>query len=224
MNCIRVEKPRQFAMSAAKHIYEKYIHAIEQHGCFTFVLSGGNTPQHIFDVLVKDYMAMIDWKKVHVFWLDERCVGFDHDDSNYKLAFDHLLKYMDVGAVYRMEGELEPNDAAMKYENMLTSYFHLKEGGLPVFDLILLGMGEDGHCASIFPGSDEMWEKSRLVVSTQRQYNGYKRISLTLPVINNSGKVLLIGNGVKKSVFMDRDKRLPIHMINTYGLTVIERS
>lgn len=211
----------QHAKKTVDHIYKIYLKSINIKDCFTLVLSGGNTPKIIFDELVRDYTASIDWKKVHIFWLDERCVDPEHEDSNYKLAKDHLLDYLEPGSVHRMEGELEPKLAASRYEDVIRDFFDLHEGEIPAFDLILLGMGEDGHCASLFPQSSELHEKKRLVVSTEKQYNGHTRISLTLPVINMSTKVLMIGSQKKLDVFNDKQRALPIHQVNQENMKVI---
>jgi 6-phosphogluconolactonase len=213
--------------------HEKFIHtvcevikeqagkSIQEKDSFTFVLSGGKTPKDIFVELAKNYKNSIEWRKVHFFWLDERCVEPDHEDSNYKLAYDQLLSKLNgVGSVHRMKGELEPREAAKEYAQDIKNFFSQAE---VKFDFILLGMGGDGHCASLFPESSELDEMKRLVVSTEKQYNGHNRISLTLPVINRSGKVLMISSQEKLDVFLDTQRALPIHLVNRENMKAVVR-
>lgn len=221
MNLIQISSSNSLAREVTNYIHEIYIKSITEKDFFTLVLSGGNTPKLIFDELVANYLKKIDWKKVHLFWLDERCVSPDHKDSNYKLAKDHLLNSLNIGSIHRMQGGLDPVDAALMYEEVIKEFFDLKEGEVPAFDLILLGMGEDGHCASLFPESSELKERKRLVISTQNEHNGHKRVTLTLPIINKSNKILMIGSQEKLDVFNDTKRALPIHLVSRENMKVV---
>lgn len=166
---------------------------IKEKGSFTFVLSGGNTPKDIFTDLAKKHKYSIDWNKVHFFWLDERCVLPTDENSNYKLAYDYLIKELDcIGSVNRMKGELNPSQAAKEYENLLLDFFKKNK---VCFDFILLGMGIDGHVASLFPNTEELKQKNKMALSTNEKHNGFYRITLSSNTINNSKFNLLIFKG-----------------------------
>lgn len=184
---------------------------IKEKESFTFVLSGGNTPKDIFIDLAKNHKNSIDWRKVHFFWLDERCVSPAHKDSNYKLAYDYLISKLDsVGSVHRIKGEIEPNQAAREYREDVVSFFGSEE---LKFDLILLGMGEDGHIGSIFPNSEEVKETTTMIVYTKKKYGLYYRISLGLDVINGATyKLLILKSLYKKNVLLTKGN-LPVHQI-----------
>jgi len=213
-----------FIKNISYSVYDEYIKSIKEKDYFTLVLSGGNTPQFIFEELVKNYLEKINWKKVHIFWLDERCVLPTDKDSNFKLAKEYLLDFIDSGSIHRMQGEIEADESALLYEKEIKNFFKSKGIKTPIFDLILLGMGTDGHCASLFPDSIELKEHNRLVISTNKEYNGNKRITLTLPIINRSNKVLMIGSKEKLNVFNAIKKDLPIHLVNKKNMKVIIRN
>lgn len=210
---------KEFTINICENIKEESSKAILQKDSFTLVLSGGNTPKLIFDELATNYLKTINWSKVHIFWLDERCVHPTHKDSNYKLAYDNLLSKIDnIGSIHRMKGELNPIEASKIYEKEILNFFGTDE---VKFDFILLGMGEDGHCASLFPKSSELEERERLVVSTQNKHNGYKRITMTLPIINKSSITLMINSKDKFDVFNDERRALPIHLLNNENMKVL---
>jgi 6-phosphogluconolactonase len=126
---------------------------------FTVALSGGSTPKHLYSLLASpDYKNQIPWSNVELFWGDERCVPPDHLESNFRMAQEALLSNIEIPAqnIHRMRGERQPQAAAAEYEKELQKFFGFNPGGLPRFDLILLGIGEDGHTASLFPGSDAL--------------------------------------------------------------------
>jgi 6-phosphogluconolactonase len=147
----------------------------------------------------------IAWQHVHVFWGDERCVPPDHPESNYRMVRETLLANIAIppGNVHRMAGEKEPGIAAAEYEEELKSFFQLASGAFPRFDLILLGLGEDGHTASLFPGSDALEETKRLVAATYvAKLNAY-RLTLTLPVLNHGAVVLFLVAGASKAAVVN---------------------
>jgi len=207
----------EFIITICENIKEESHKTISKKDSFTLVLSGGNTPKFIFDELSTNYLENINWSKVHIFWLDERCVPPSHNDSNFKLAYEYLLsKIENIGSIHKIKGELPPIEAAKLYEEEILDFFGTNE---VQFDFILLGMGEDGHVASLFPNSKEVGEQKKLVISTKKKYNGYKRISLTLPIINKSDKLLMINNNYKLQIFKDRG--FPIHSVNNGNMKVI---
>lgn len=186
----------QFIEKISQLIVKKANESIEKNGKFSFVLSGGSTPKDIFINLAQKYKNNIDWTKVHFFWLDERCVDPNHEDSNYKLAYAYLISKLDkVGSVNRMKGEIESKQAASEYEDTLLDFFGKDEIS---FDFILLGMGEDGHVASLFPDTQELKQKDKIVLSTEEKHNGFYRITLGSKIINNSKFNLLILKGETK--------------------------
>jgi 6-phosphogluconolactonase len=194
--------------AAADHIRELARAAIQARGRFSLVLSGGSTPKMTYDLLTQ---AELDWTRIHAFFGDERCVPPDHPDSNYRMARQTLLDHVPIPDenVHRMRGEISPERAAAEYEQTLRDFFHAagaKRGSKlhdpNSFDLVLLGLGEDGHTASLFPGSPALQEKERWVVAIP--HDGppppqVTRISLTLPVINAAAQVNFLVAGEKKA-------------------------
>ena len=120
---------------------------------FNLALSGGETAKHMFSLWVDEYKDKIDWNNIRFFWVDERCVGPEHPESNYGLARRELLGQVPATHFFRMRGEADPVEAAVKYEQQIRHDFNLGPQELPRFDFMLLGMGEDGHTGSIFPNS-----------------------------------------------------------------------
>jgi 6-phosphogluconolactonase len=169
---------------------------------FTVALSGGLTPRGLYELLASDsYKERIPWSKVHFFWGDERCVAPDHPDSNYRMAREALLARISIPVenIHRMAGEKEPAAAARDYENELKKFFHLADGALPRFDLILLGLGEEGHTASLFPGSAALAESKRMVAAHYVEKLKAHRLTLTLPVLNHGAEVVFLVAGSNKA-------------------------
>lgn len=188
------------SLRAAELILQAGQDAIEQRGRYMLALSGGRTPRPIFRRLALPPLRdNLDWSRVHVFWTDERCVPPDHPDSNYRLAWDELLSHVPVEHVYRMRGEAEePAEAVREYERKLRQAFGVRDSEPPHFDLILLGLGEDGHVASLFPGSPALSEQERLVVVPYVSQLDSYRLSLTFPVLNNARCCLFVVSGEHK--------------------------
>ena len=139
----------ELSAAAAREFAARAEEAIEERGRFAVVLAGGSTPETMYGILARDYMDRIDWSRVYVFFGDERSVPPHHEDSNHKMASEVLLDHVPVGNVHRMRGELPPEEAAEAYEEELRTFFQTED--VPRFDLILLGIGADGHTASLFP-------------------------------------------------------------------------
>jgi 6-phosphogluconolactonase len=184
--------------------------AVAARGVARIAVSGGTTPKTMFALLAdksQPYFARVPWEKLHLFWVDERCVGPTDPDSNYRMTNEALLTKvpLPVAQVHRMAGELEPEVAAAQYEALLRGEFRLEGAETPVFDLVLLGMGDDGHTASLFPHTEALHELGRLVVANHvPQQKQSWRVTLTLPVINRGRAVAFLIEGAKKTDVLDR--------------------
>jgi len=190
------EAAQEFVRAARK--------AIESKGRFDVVLSGGSTPKRLFALLTSDaaFRNSVAWGQVRFFWGDERHVPPDDPESNYGMAREALLRHLPVDQeqVFPMHGELpDTGTAASEYEATLRKAFNLVPGSVPRFDLILLGMGPDGHTASLFPGTKALNERRRLVTSNWVGKLFTKRITLTSPVLNAAERVIFLVNGADKA-------------------------
>lgn len=198
-------------------------HYIAAKGRFVVAVSGGSTPARLYALLGSDrYADKIDWRFVYFFWADERFVPHDHHNSNFRLLHENLLSKIQIPHenIHPVStNESSPHISAEKYEDEIKSFFHLSNGELPEFDLILLGIGEDGHTASIFPGNAVLEEKEHLIAAVESKTHMHPRITLTLPVINNARNVIFLASGknkasVVKKVLEEKDPYLPAVMVN----------
>lgn len=200
------------ARLAAEEFVRSAAEAILRAERFAVALSGGSTPRALYRLLASTaYRERVDWPRVHFFWGDERCVPPDHPDSNFRMARESLLDHIQVPPqnVHRMAGELEPHAAAAAYETELRNYF---SGELPRFDLLLLGLGEDGHTASLFPGTSALGEKQRLVAAPYVEKLDAHRLTLTLLALNAANYALFLVAGeskknIVKEIFTSPDAR-----------------
>lgn len=186
----------------AAEIFVRSAHqAAERSGRFMAALAGGSTPRPLYELLAGDFREKVPWEKTEIFISDERCVPPDHPDSNFGLIDKVLLQKLNlpVHQIHRMKGELEPRQAADEYETEIIRVFNLRPGQFPVFDLLMLGMGADGHTASIFPGSDVLNETSRLVAAPYVPKLQAHRLTLTPPVLKCARRVLLLVTGAEKA-------------------------
>ncbi len=206
------------AREAADRIVEQSRSAIAHQGKFSIALSGGSTPKVLFSLLASDtYRGRIEWSSVHVYFGDERCVPPESSDSNYRMAKETLLDHAPIPNenVHRIRGEIEPEAAATEYGKLLERDFG--DGGL---DLALLGMGPDGHTASLFPNSAALREaKHRCVANWVEKMKSW-RVTMTAPFLNRSRQVTILVSGASKAAILHevlegpRDpERLPIQMI-----------
>lgn len=188
-------------LAAAQAFQTAAEQAIAQRGRFSVALSGGNTPRSVYSLLAQQYKTSLPWDKIHVFFGDERCVPPDHPDSNYRMANEALLSHVPIPPenVHRIRAELDREAAAKDYESQLRSFFQLANNSWPCFDLIMLGLGQDGHTASLFPGSSALDEKSRLVAPTWVEKKKTFRITLTYPVLNHAAEVEFLVSGSGKA-------------------------
>ena len=196
MNLRVYEDKGQLAEAAAHDFTERAAESISSSGRFAVALAGGSTPEATYELLASEYTDEVDWGNVHVFFGDERSVPPDDDDSNYRMARESLLDHVPVGSVHRMIGELLPDEAAMQYEEELREFFDTL-GAPPEFDLIHLGIGDDGHTASLFPDTPALEVTDRWVAQNPVPKLETVRITLTLPVINAAKAVsfLVAGEG-----------------------------
>lgn len=198
------------AYAAAQHFTARADEAVAARGRFVVALAGGATPRLLYTLLATDeFAARVAWSRVHAFWGDERCVPADHPESNYHMANDILLRHVPILAsnVHRIRTDLGPQRAAADYERTLRTYFSGRPVGdaavtdRPVvrFDLVILGMGDDGHTASLFPGSAALRERQRLVVACFIQKLGAWRITLTPIALNAAAQVVFLVTGSGKA-------------------------
>jgi 6-phosphogluconolactonase len=224
---------RQLAEAAARHFARAASRALRNWGEFAVALSGGSTPRAAFEQIARLTRAHgLEWEKVHIFWGDERCVPPENAQSNYRLARESLLGRLNLPSanIHRVPGELEPRTAAQAYESDLRSALARRVDpglDLPRFDLILLGLGQDGHTASLFPGSPALTEYLRWVLALQAD-DGSWRVTLTLPVINAASEVLFLVSGRQKAEILRRVLRgqedlrgLPAQAVQPAGGDVI---
>ena len=196
------ECPEELAEAAARESAARANEAIEERGRFAVALAGGSTPKATYGILARDYSGRIDWSRVHVFFGDERTVPPENDDSNYRMASETLLDHVSVGSVHRMRGELPPDEAAEAYEEELRTFFGAED--VPRFDLILLGVGGDGHTASLFPETSALEVHDRWVVANPVLKLDTTRITLTVPVINEARAVTFLVAGGDKAEALEK--------------------
>lgn len=191
--------PAALAEAAAAHFVAQAAQALARQPRFSVALSGGTTPQAAYRRLaMPDFARQLEWPRIHFFWGDERCVPPEHADSDYRMAREALLDHLALPAsnIHRMRGELEPQPAALEYEQGLRAFFG---EALPRFDLVLLGLGEDGHTASLFPGTAALHETGRWAVANWVEKLHSWRLTLTPPVINQAAQVTFIVSGEPKA-------------------------
>ena len=199
-NVFVFDTPEQLALAAAERFVECARELRGTTESFAVALAGGNTPRQVYELLATErFKNRVEWSQVHLFFGDERCVPPEHPDSNYAMAYEALISRVPIPAknVHRIPGESNPNEGALEYENELRAFF----AGLawPRFDLVLLGMGEDGHTASLFPDSAALKETSRWVVATRNEQSRQERITLTVPVFNHARRIMVLVTGKKKA-------------------------
>jgi 6-phosphogluconolactonase len=194
------DDPAKLFQGAAEEFASQATAAVRSRGRFTVALSGGSTPKSLYTLLAQ--IPSLPWDKIYFFFGDERHVPPDSPESNYRMVRESLLTKVPIPAadVFRVPGELpDASDAAKAYEQTLRQFFNEPAHGLPCFDLVLLGMGPDGHTASLFPGIPALQEKSRWVISDWVEKFKTDRITLTLPVINNAAVVMFLVSGRDKA-------------------------
>lgn len=218
------------AISLADYVAGLSKSATEGRGAFTVVLSGGSLINALRNLTEPPYVDSVDWGRWHVFWVDERVVAKTHPDSNYKLAYDNFLSKVPIvpGHVYAINDSLSAEAAAEDYETVLRQLAKTgildasKSGDYPTFDLMLLGIGPDGHIASLFPGHPLLSEKEKWVTSIRDSPKPPpERITFTLPVINAAANIAMVVTGACKADALKKglsdelhDDVLPVQMVS----------
>ncbi|MGH7360829.1 MAG: 6-phosphogluconolactonase [Candidatus Methylomirabilales bacterium] len=214
--------PAALAQEAAERFAGIAAKALARAGRFTVALTGGSTPKRLYTLLAAEpYRSRLPWPETHVFWGDERCVPPDHPESNYRMAHDALLRQLPIPPeqIHRMRGE-DPERAAADYEQRLRTAFQPQAGMPPRFDLVLLGMGADGHTASLFPHTEAVRENQRWVVRNHVPKLQAHRLTLTAPVMNRGAAILFLVAGDEKAAALQEvlegpadPERLPAQLI-----------
>jgi len=214
------------ARRAAQYLAQKCSAAAAANGRVRIAISGGSTPKAALGLLgdvAEPWRGLMPWDKLDLWWVDERCVPPDHPDSNYRMTREALLDKVPLKPeqIHRMEGELDPAEAAARYDMEMRNAFGLKDSELPRFDLLQLGMGPDGHTASLFPYTDALRETGRLVTANHvSAVKDSERVTLTQPVINSAADVFYLIGGQEKAQILKEvllgpldTERLPSQMI-----------
>ena len=202
-NILRVATPEDLASAALDQFVKAAQEAIEQRGTFNVAISGGQTPKRFFELLGEtDESLSLAWNKVQVFWVDERCVSPDAEASNYHLAAQTFLDKVGIPPdnVHRVSGEFtDYAEAVREYQATIRNLFQLKPGEMPSFDLIVLGMGADGHTGSLVPNSYALFDTEDIVSVVYLTDGDYSRITLTHPVLCAAKHLIILVSGVEKA-------------------------
>jgi len=216
----------------AKYFGEYLLSKTKEKPDLTIGLSGGSTPKAIFEVLAKDYEKSIDWTRIRFFWGDERCVLPTDPESNFGMTREHLFDHVKTRAIniFRVKGELEPTEAVKAYETAIKENVEFTNG-LPQFDIMLLGMGDDGHTASIFPHQIELWDSNNICELAQHPVSGQNRVTITGKVINNSKDILFLVTGANKADKIDEIfnkksnyKNYPAALVNNKATWLMDKA
>jgi 6-phosphogluconolactonase len=191
MRKVHVLPNEEMYAAAAEHVAARSAERVRETGRFTIALTGGETPGPLYRKLAEDYRDSVDWSRWQVFWSDERCVPPDDKASNFRLAWETLLAHVPIPEenIHRMRGEGDPHGAAASYEREVREAFG---ADAQMFDIMLLGMGADGHVASLFPGSRAVQESERLVVANFAPELRAWRITFTFPLLNQAREVVFL--------------------------------
>jgi 6-phosphogluconolactonase len=209
--------PQSLAESLALDLVNKIREADTRDYPFTIALSGGNTPKLLFSILGDQFANFAKWNKVHFFWVDERCVPPDDSESNFAMTNEVFLSRIDIPQenIHRIKGEDDPVKEAERYSKEITN-FTVQRVGLPFFNVILLGLGEDGHTASVFPGNERLFLSDKICITAVHPSTGQKRITITGKVINNSANIIFLVTGKNKAMIVnnivrqrDNNKQFP---------------
>lgn len=201
---IRIAPTRDDLFHAAAQNVVEIITRSQQGGrTCSIALAGGSTPRGLYQLLThRPYVSQIVWERLRIFWGDERTVPPDHPDSNFRMAQEAFLSQVPISPdqVFRIEGESAPEEAARRYERVLREQFRVSNGEVPCFDLMLLGMGADGHTASLFPGTSAVTELKQLVAAPWVESQQTFRVTVTPPVLNAAKNVIFLVSGPDKAV------------------------
>jgi 6-phosphogluconolactonase len=219
---IILETAEELFVRAAEEIAHVAGEAICMHGEFNLCLTGGTTPSRTYDLLATRFELSVDWKEVQFYWGDERCVPPDDPASNFGMANRTILSKLKIKPeqIHRVYGEHPPEQAAREYEDELRNRFNLGDGEFPRFDLMLLGLGDNCHMLSLFPGIPALHEQHRLVVPVEVEDKNPRRVTMTAPVMNNSARIMFLVSGENKAAAVKRvlegnddPERVPAHLV-----------
>lgn len=194
------DSPKKFADGFSEILSEKMNYLLEEKGELNIALSGGNTPIELFKILAANFSNKIEWNKINFYWVDERCVPADSPESNFGKAYNTLFKYINISPerLHRLKGESDPAKEAERYSE-LVKHNVPANGSLPSFDIILLGIGEDGHTASIFPNQMNLLTLNELYCVAYHPESKQARITMTGRLINNAKIIYFLVSGKNKS-------------------------
>jgi 6-phosphogluconolactonase len=218
--------PEALSRRAADLFVKASQKVLSKRNLFSAVLSGGSTPKRFYALLGSSpYRDQIGWSAVHIFWADERCVPKDREESNFRLAFETFLSKVPLSAenIHRIKGEDDPVRAAREYEGEMKRVMIRGISRWPEFDLVILGVGEDGHTASLFPGSPLLKETQKLAAPVFLEGAKLNRVTLTLPVLNHASRILFLATGDSKAAVLSeilgkggKRDRFPAGKVNPY--------
>jgi 6-phosphogluconolactonase len=223
-NIINVNEPEDLAVAACDTFIRLGTKAIKDKGAFHVALSGGHTPTRFFQLLgVGPISETLEWDKVQIFWVDERCVPPEAEASNYRLAANTFLDKVPIPVdnVHRVTGEcVDYAKAVEEYEETIRRIFKIQPGQMPQFDLIVLGMGADGHIGSLFPNSYALFDTDDLVSTVYFMNGNYNRITLTHPVLCAAAQLMILISGPEKAQIVKEvmhseydDVKYPVHTL-----------
>lgn len=206
----------EMALKALQWLTERTSHMDKE--TVSIALSGGNTPQALFEKIVEHDTGTVDWNKLLLFWGDERCVPPEHTESNFRSAKKSILIPLDIPEehIFRIHGETYPPLEAERYAEVLKKHLPIVDC-YPKFDLILLGLGEDGHIASIFPGDESLFDTEKWVEVSTHPTTGKQRITLTGSVINNAEEVAFLVTGTNKAKVVAKIAKNPENCVCPAG-------
>lgn len=199
--------PVELSRAAASLIIKQSTVSVSRQGAFHIALSGGSTPKQTFaELALPEMIPHIPWRQTEVYWSDERCVPPDHPQSNYRMAQSALLDNVPVPAsqIHRMQGEISPQNAARAYEQILRTRFSGNPAPKRTFDLVMLGLGSDGHTASLFPGTEALQAGDRWVAANYVPVLDTWRITLTAACLNTADLVLFLVSGESKAAILQK--------------------
>jgi 6-phosphogluconolactonase len=215
------ENPAELAQAGADLFADIAKDCVSNYDRFSVAVSGGSTPRAMHCLLAQEpFLSEVPWNKTHIFWVDDRCVPHDDPASNFGAARSDLIALVPIPAenVHPIPVDTPPQKGALKYQNDILDFFNPANGEIPCFDLIIMGIGRDGHIASLFPGCKELEEKKRLIVPVKGGDPFVHRLTMTLPILNNARETIFLVSGsnkaeIVKEIFYKKDSCLPAQMI-----------
>ena len=194
--------PMEFVNAGAALFAGRAAHAIERRGLFTVALSGGSTPRGMNRRLAEEpFRSNISWNQTHIFWVDDRCVPAQDPASNYGAACEDFVDRVPIFEtnLHPMPVNVAPHEGATRYQGEMTGFFETASKEIPVFDLILLGIGTDGHTASLFPGTSVLREQKQLISAVKGGMPNVNRLTMTYPILNQAREVVFLASGKGKA-------------------------